>query len=245
MAQGKVSMITSMFNCADYIDEFMDNMMSQTIFSDSELVIIDANKENEKHFVQEYLDKYSNIKYFHFSDFGLPSDPGVYGCWNLGIKNSTGTFITNANLDDRRSKQAIEIQRDNLLSNPDIDLVYYRTLETDKPNESFEDNSATMEFPCVDFCFESLMSVNSPHCQPMWRKSLHEKFGFFNESLMSAADYEMWLRAAKGGSKMKKIDQVLGLYYRNPEGVSSGSKTLQKAIREVNQVRNQYIPSYI
>ena len=245
MASEKVSLITSMFNCKDYIESFMQNMTSQTVFVDSELILIDANQTNEKHLVEPYLQDYPNIRYFHFSDFGLSSDPGVYGCWNLAIKKSTGTLLTNANLDDSRSINAIEIQREYLSSNPDIDLVYYRTLETEKANETFENNSADKEFPCLEHSFASLMSVNSPHCQPMWRKSLHDRFGLFNETLMSAGDYEMWLRATERGSRMQKIDQVLGLYYRNPDGISSGSKTIGRATHEVHQVKKQYSPSYI
>ena len=223
----------------------MDNMISQTAFSECELILVDANPVSEKKFVSDFLLEFKNIKYFHISDFGLSNDPGVYGCWNLAIKNSSNPLITNANLDDRRSNLAIETQKKELENNNFVDLVYYRTLETEKPDETFENNSADKEFPCLNHSFDSLMAVNSPHCQPMWRRALHDKIGFFNETLMSAADYDMWLRATHAGSYMKKIDQVLGLYYRNPEGVSSRSETLQKALFEVQQVRNQYKKSYI
>lgn len=245
MSSPSISIITSMFNSENYIDRFMDNVISQTDFDQSELILIDANKDSEKRFVSNYIKKHQNIKHFHISDFNLTKDPGVYGCWNLGIQNSSGEFITNMNLDDSRSHVALEKQRECLNSNPEIDLVYYRTLETSEPNENFYKNSAKKEFPCFDHCYDFLLKVNSPHCQPMWRRSLHDRFGFFNETLMSAGDYDMWLRAASRGSKMKKIDEVLGLYYRNPDGISSGSKTLSKAIFEVNQIKKQYSKSYI
>jgi len=121
-----------------------------------------------------------------------------------------------------------------------IDLVYYRTLETDLPNETTENNSAKTEFPCIDFSFDNLIRVNSPHCQPMWRKSIHERFGYFNESLKFAADYDMWLRAAERGANMQRINEILGLYYRNPQGISSKEETLMDAVQEVNQLKMQY-----
>lgn len=244
MENPKVSIITSMFNSESYIENFMKNVLSQDMFEDCELILIDANPSSERAFVDEYLNKYKNIKHFHISEFNLTKDPGVYGCWNLAIKQSKGNFITNMNLDDSRSSLALSKQKDILNTNPEIDLVYYRTLETDKPNETFGNNTAEKEFPCWEYCFDYLLQVNSPHCQPMWRKSIHDRFGFFNETLMSAGDYEMWLRAGKEGAKMKKIDEVLGLYFRNPEGVSTGSKTLQKALYEVQQVKKQYMKSY-
>jgi len=245
MDKGKVSIITSMFNSEDYIKEFMDNVIHQTAFKDCELILVDANKTREDRFIDKELSNHSNIKYFHIEDFGLHEDPGVYGCWNLAIKNSSGEFITNMNLDDSRCETAISEQRSSLMSSPEIDLVYYRTLETKIKGETFKNNTTDKEFPCLDHCLNSLRIINSPHCQPMWRRSIHDRFGMFNDSLMSAGDYEMWLRSVDGGAKMKKIDKVLGLYFRNPDGVSTSSKTLQKALFEVNQVKNQYSRSYI
>ena len=235
-----ISLITSMFNTEEFIDSFMENILEQTVFHKCELIIIDANKEPEKHLVENYL-KYENIKYNHISDFGFSKDPGVYGCWNLAIKNALGKYITNANVDDRRAKNAIEKQFNLLEKKEYIDLVYYRTLETDLPNETTENNSAKTEFPCIDFSFDNLIRVNSPHCQPMWRKSIHERFGYFNESLKFAADYDMWLRAAERGANMQRINEILGLYYRNPQGISSKEETLMDAIREVNQLKMQYL----
>ena len=63
--------------------------------------------------------------------------------------------------------------------------------------------------------------VNMPHASPMWRKTIHEKYGEFDESFRSAGDWEMWLRAASQGSQFKKIDGTLGLYYFNPTGIST------------------------
>lgn len=235
-----ISLITSLFNSKEYIEGFMENMIKQTIFDQCELFIVDANKKKEKHLLKKYL-KYKNIKYTHISDFGLKKDPGVYGCWNLGIKNCQGQYVTNTNIDDRRAHNALQKQFELLESKSYIDLVYYRTLETDKPNENFLSNSAKKEFPCIDFSLENLLRVNSPHCQPMWRKSIHDKYGYFNETLKYAADYDMWLRAADEGSQMYKINETLGLYYRNPNGISSNEDNLAEAIAEVNILKMQYL----
>ena len=241
----RVSIITSMFNGGAYIERFMEDATSQSIFDQCELVIVDANINPEKHLLDKYIKEYPNITYYHLSDLGKTKDPGVYGCWNLAIKNSSSEFVTNMNLDDSRCKSALSHQVEELQSDPDLDLVYYRTLETESPGESFDSNTATREFPCLEHSFSSLLAVNSPHCQPMWRRSIHEKYGFFNETLMSAGDYDMWLRASSSGARMKKIDKVLGLYFRNPDGISSGKKTLDKALYEVHQVKNQYRSSYV
>ena len=60
-------------------------------------------------------------------------------------------------------------------------------------------------------------SHNLPHCMPMWRKSLHERYGLFNPwDFAAIADWEFWLRCAAGGARFMLLRERLGLYYRNP-----------------------------
>ena len=79
---------------------------------------------------------------------------------------------------------------------------------------------------------------------PMWRRSVHNKYGHFNEKYATAADADLWLKAAKKGSKMKKIDDIVGIYYHNPKGRSSDPATLQKMVDEVTKMRQIYEPTY-
>lgn len=79
---------------------------------------------------------------------------------------------------------------------------------------------------------------------PMWRRSVHDKYGYFNEKYATAADADLWLKAAKEGSKMKKIDDIVGIYYHNPKGRSSDPDTLQKMVDEVTKMRQIYEPTY-
>jgi glycosyltransferase involved in cell wall biosynthesis len=57
----------------------------------------------------------------------------------------------------------------------------------------------------------------------MWRKSLHDEFGGFDETLTCAADWDFWLKAAQKYN-FKHIPETLGLYYRNENGIEHGRK---------------------
>ena len=104
MNNPRVSIITSLYKGDDHIKEFLDNMVSQTYFDRCELVIVDgASPDNERSTIEEYMEKHNNISYHR-----LDVDPGIYGCWNKAIEHSSGEYITNANLDDRRSNIQIE-----------------------------------------------------------------------------------------------------------------------------------------
>jgi len=234
----EISIITSLFKGGDFIEPFLYDITNQSVFDECELLIIGGNsphKKIEEYYIKQFQHKFGNISYCP-----LPEDPGIYGVWNVGVNNSSGKYLTNANIDDRKHKQNLEIMRNELDANPEIDLVYAENLETHRPNETFENNSAQMKFPSLPFSVENMFQVNSPHNNPMWRRSLHHRFGLFDASYRSAGDYELWLRAATQGAKFKKIELALGLYYRNPEGISSKKEYIDYNIQEFNEIKEKF-----
>jgi len=214
----KVSIITSVYDGDEYIRPFLEDITRQSIFDQCELILINADSPgNEESVIKEYLEKHDNIVYEK-----LDTDPGIYGTWNYGLNLATGDYITNANLDDRKAINSLEKHARELYLDSSVDLVYGDMLITDNPNETFENNSSGgKKYTFPHFSFESLKMVNMPHASPMWRKSIHEENGLFDEKYRSAGDWEMWLRAAANGSVFKKMDDVVGLYYFNPTGVST------------------------
>jgi hypothetical protein len=216
----KISIITSVYDGDEYIDQFMEDITRQTIFEEKcELILVNANSPgNEKEKIEKWLEKYpENIKYFE-----LDEDPGIYGTWNFGIEASTGEFITNANLDDRKAPNSLERHAKELVLNPKVDLVYADSYITHKPNETYESNSSEgKKYNFEKFSKDAMLRGNQPHNNPMWRRSIHDKHGLFNSDYKSAGDWEFFLRSAFGGSEFKKINGVYGLYYFNPKGIST------------------------
>jgi glycosyltransferase involved in cell wall biosynthesis len=229
----KVSILTSVYKGDEYIEHFMEDITSQTYFDNCELVLINCNSPgNEDSVIEKYMNKYpDNIKYVK-----LDEDPGVYGAWNKAIEMSTGEYVTNANLDDRRSTFHIEQSVKHLINNNDVDLIYGPTLMTEAKNETFENNSSNGSiYPVFEFSPENMVKC-LPGCMPVWRKSMHDKSGLFDENLKYAGDWDMWLRAVKDGSKFLKIDEILGLYYLNPEGLSTNSEKENERFKEEKEI---------
>lgn len=238
-----VSIITSIWDGDEFIKEFLEDITRQTLFDKCELILINADSPgNEDPIIKKYIAHYPNIRYLKLS-----KDPGIYGVWNIGIKMAEGEFITNANLDDRRDPRLIELHVAALQAMPDIDLVYSGYFITSYPNETFENNRYSW---IVDDLLEPFTPQNMYKClpgpQPTWRKSLHERYGYFDDSFLSCGDWEMWNRAVSQGAKFLKIPGARGLIYQNPKGLSTdqdSKKSLQRQ-KEQNRIILQYSPMW-
>ena len=232
-----VSIITSVFRGEKFIDGFMEDITRQSYFPKCELIMVDCNEGKstyERDVIQSYQKKYPNIHYHC-----LEKDPGVYGAWNYAISHSNGDYITNANLDDRRSYNAIELCYLFAKQNPSKDLVYPCFLVTDKPNENFYITRTRQVFNTMEFSKQN-MRYCPPGCMPLWKKSLHEKNGMFNEKYTSAGDLEFWLRCVKSGSEFIRLNVLLGLYYFNPQGLSTSPENHSRKTKEEKEVFDQY-----
>jgi glycosyltransferase involved in cell wall biosynthesis len=216
----KISLVTSIFKADEYIEQFMDDITRQTIFKDKcEWIIINPNSPgNEEEVIKRYIKKYpDNIVYKR-----LDYDPGIYDTWNMGIQMATGEYVTNANADDRKAINSIVEHAKALYQNPEIDLVYADSYIAKESNKRWEDIKPDWQkYNFEQFSLEAMLRGNPPHNNPMWRKTIHDKNGYFDQKYKSAGDWDFWLRCAFNDSKFMKINDTLGVYYFNPVGMST------------------------
>ena len=237
----KISLITSVFDASEHIEQLMEDVTRQTIFEEKcEWIILNVNPKGnnrEEEIILKYAEKYpNNIVYKR-----LPTDPGVYGVWNEAIKMSTGEFVTNINCDDRRSPNGLEIQAKYLTICPDIDLVYNDSYISRQSNTRWEDLKPGSErYHFEPFSKEAMLRGNQPHNNPMWRKNLHDKYGFFEAKYRSAGDWEFFLRCTMSGAKFKKINDILGVYYFNPRGISTNIENTEWKEKEEKEIFTKY-----
>jgi hypothetical protein len=230
----RASIITSIFKGGKFIDSFLTDIKRQSIFHECEFLLLNAHSpDNEISAIEPYL-SFNNIKYINIGKCS------VYEAWNKGIELSSSDLLSNWNLDDRRSYNSLQKQVEFLESNLDSDVCYGQTIVSYKENEIFEYCESKTIHPALDGTFENQLIHNSPHCLPVWKKSIHDRFGVFDINYFSGADYDMWFRVLKGGGKLSKMNIISGLYYRNPSGISSDKNTLQKAMDEVFSIRKKY-----
>ena len=230
----RVSALVSTYNAESFIDGCLYDLISQSLYKEGELeiIVIDAcSEENEKDVVEGYQGYYDNIVYVR-----TEKRETLYASWNRAIKLAKGRYLTSANTDDRHRNDALELMADYLDDNLDIALIYPAQIDTSVPNEQFDSTTSSTVLDWPTYSYEEL----ERHCiigsQPMWRRSLHDHYGMFRDSFVSAGDYEFWLRVGKHET-FYKYPEVIGLYYRNPKGIEHGG---QKSKEEAIQIWKEY-----
>lgn len=232
----RCSLFCSFYNSSEFIKGYIENVYEQSIYKNIEFIFLDCNSPgNEIDFIQPHLSQ-PNIKYFK-----LDKDPGLYSAWNMAIKLCNAPIIGNWNIDDRKNKDGVEILLKQFERDPMLDIVYGLTYISRTANERYIDNSFNEIYPCLPHSLSNLIRNNSPHCMPLWKKSIHDRVGYFDESYKTASDGDLWLRCAVSGYKIKMVNHPVGLYYENPKGRSTNPETLQEMVQEVNAMRSKYI----
>lgn len=232
----KISIITSIYKGKIFIEHFLQEITKQTIFNKCELILINANSpENEEEVIKIYLKKYKNIIYKK-----LKKRVTIYKAWNEAIKLSSGEYLTNINLDDRIDPKCYEIYAHELDKDQSIDLVYSDGYQTNLINKSFAPHPRIGTIYKPEFSKKNLKNNCLPSFNPMWKKSLHNKYGLFNEKFTIAGDWEFWIRIAKNNIKFKKIFGVYGLSYHNPLGLSTNINTVTILEKEKAFIRQKH-----
>ena len=238
----KISLITSVFDAEEHIEQLMEDVTRQSIFEQKcEWIILNANpkgKDVEEEVIKKYVEKYpNNIIYKR-----LKKDPGVYGVWNKAIKMSSGEYITNINCDDRRAPHGLETQAKLLVSHPEVALIYNDSYVVNEPNIMWENiESTNQRYNFEQFSKDAMLRSNLPHNNPMWRKALHDANGYFDEACFSAGDWEFWLRCAFNDTIFMKAPNLLGVYYFNPQGISTNKETEEKKRTEEKAIFLKYL----
>jgi|GEM_PF-1751883 len=229
-----VSAIVSAYKSEKYLRGCLEDLENQTISDRLEIIVIDsASPQNERMIVEEFRKKYDNIIYVRTSNRET-----VYGAWNRGVRLARGRYITNANTDDRHRKDAFEVMVGVLEENPDVALVYADCWITRCENETFDKFTNAGQFVWQEFSRSFLANKGcfvGP--QPMWRKEIHEKYGFFDSTFVAAGDYEFWMRIAIK-EKFKHIPEKLGLYLDAPSSVEHSNQ--DRGMVEIQIARDRY-----
>lgn len=229
----RIAAIVSAYYAEKYIEGRIIDLVKQTI--PVEIVVV-CQENSQEYKIAERV-KFNVDCLVH--TVTTEDIPTVYRAWNLGIKgilSSTVEYITNANADDRLRERALQEMVRTLDGAPSFCLCYGNqdvVEEIDgKPVSKFEWGTGGMD------TMGNLLKSCFIGPQPVWRRSLHTKHGYFDESYQVTGDYEFWLRLAAAGESFYHFGGTVGYYLRHRD--SREHREPLRTVWETARARSKY-----
>ncbi|MDT8853516.1 hypothetical protein RNZ50_00410 [Paracoccaceae bacterium Fryx2] len=222
------TLITSVFRSDPFIRGFINNSLALEGYDRlvDHIFLVAKLSETEVAAFADLLGRQRNaLVLWH------QTDPGLYACWNAGIRMAGRTYVSNANVDDLRDPaQVVTLIRDLEMHpealvaatamNPFHDYPADGTLPAERL-AWYGDRAGYFGF--FDLAYLSgdtppaLVPHNMPHCMPMWRRSLHDRYGWFDEPRFGTfADWAFWLKVLRDGGSGWLEREALSFYLVNP-----------------------------
>jgi hypothetical protein len=207
----KITVMISTYNAGEWIKNRLDNLMDLTNLAKCEIWCVNANSPDQRD--HDIPSQYSNIKYIK-----LTKRKPLYTVWNHIIKNSDSDYITNANADDLVSPDCYAKLAEILDNHPEVGFAYPSWSVTQEANQKWD--SLKADRTGQPGHFNGDINKSGVGHFPMWRRSLHEKYGYFDDEFKALADADWWMRCYYNNVRFKWLDEYLACYlYRNGENL--------------------------
>jgi glycosyltransferase involved in cell wall biosynthesis len=201
-----VSVVIPTYNCERFIAEAVESVRRQE-YEPSEIIIVDDGSTDGTLSCVKGLGE--DIRYVY------QANKGPAAARNRGITMSRGEVIAFLDADDYWPANKLKIQMERMNGNPEIEVVLGRIKCTGLLTEEdrkirFESADNTM----ISICLGS----------GVFRKSVFDRVGLFDESLRHYEDHDWFLRAREKYISMIILSDVT-LYNRRNEYSMSQRKT--------------------
>ena len=179
----KISLITPSYNSAATIQDTIDCILGQS-YPNVEYIIVDGQSKDETvSIIQSYGGK--------ISKWVSESDKGLYDAMNKGISMATGDVVGILNSDDFYSHDKVLEKVVQAFEQHQVDVVYgdlqyVHEVDTKRIVRYWKSGKYRRQ--------NFLYGWMPPHPTFFVKREFYEKFGLFDLSFRSAADYELMLR---------------------------------------------------
>lgn len=216
----EVTVIVSLYKSDKYLDVFLYNLRSQSVFTKLEVIfVLVQGSQFEVNILTNFCRYFENANLVEVN-----KRINLYQAWNMAISNSSAPLITNMNVDDYRREDSIEIQMSCFNQNPSISVVYQDIffIHDHRLNwKGIEEFGTRTNLPPVNLTDLIKFRLNSPHNAPMWKRSLHDELGLFDEIYASAGDFDFWIRCVLANKFFTKSSSTHVAYLINEDGIST------------------------
>lgn len=208
-----ISVIIPVYNGAKFLSEAVACVLAQN-YPALEIIIVDDGSTDQ---IQEVIAQLSaDVRFFHQDNEGPSS------ARNRGIKDASGDFIAFLDVDDLWPENNLECLMDNLLSNPELDVVhgYAQVMNYNKILKVYEYIGNPKE------SFSYYIGAG------LYRYRAFERIGLFDTELKFAEDTDWFNRATEAKLCIERLQNVTLNVRRH-----GGNMTAGKSLLELNALR--------
>jgi glycosyltransferase involved in cell wall biosynthesis len=200
----RVSAVIATYNTARYVGEAVESVLQQSM-DDLELVVVDDGSTDDTPAVISKFKSDPRLRYVRQDNGGQASAK------NRGIAESSAPLIGFCDADDAWHPRKLELQLP-AFDRPEVGVVYsnaQRFVETPDGRRFVPRRIVPRETGKVT---EALFVYNFvPFGTAMFRRSLVDRWGAFNESYRMGIDWDLWLRLSLH-CEFAYVDEVVCLY---------------------------------
>lgn len=217
-----VSVVVPVYNGERFVGECLDSLSAQT-YRPLEIIIADDGS----------TDRSAEIAEQHTALPIVLREPHrcAPAVRNAGIRRATGEYVAFCDVDDLWTTDKIQKQVAIFEAQQEVGFVFTDYARVDAKGENLRYRKVgrlEKAFNKSDQ-FASLVLRNSvPTSTVMLRRSLFERIGFFDETMRIADDWDLWIRVAKSGTRMHRINEVLMHYRLHGQNISSKIETIHR-----------------
>ncbi len=186
----KVSIVIPVFNGSDYLSQAIDSALAQT-YQNTEIIIVNDGSEDNEATEQICLSFGDKIRYY------TKMNGGVASALNLAIGKMTGEYFSWLSHDDLYYPEKLEVQINALADQDRLKTVLYSDYATFGADPDKIREIRMPATPPEQFRYSITVNNFLHGCTLLVPKTAFEECGFFDESLRTTQDYDLWFRMAE------------------------------------------------
>ena len=217
--QPRVSFIVLSYNYESHILKTIQSILDQT-FSDFEIVVIDdASSDHSCEAVRSFGDPRIHL---YVNERNL----GGAASYNRAVALCRGEYLVNLDADDWIDCRKTEVQLRAFGQDPLLDIlgtyVSYVDVEGNRHPQSAKYEAWTNRPHDLNLVSSWIASNFLCRSSTMLRRSVHERIGLDEPTMVRAPDYELWTRALSKGCRFGVIREPLTFYRLHSRSVTHG-----------------------
>jgi len=194
----RITLVTPSYQHARFLERTLRSVLDQN-YPNLEYLVLDGGSTDG---TVEILRKYeSRLSYWHSE-----KDAGQSAAINSGLRRARGDVVGWLNSDDTLAPGALWQIAERYARDPELELLYGHTWLIDEHDRTLR-RLVSVQTNADELTLYTPNLFSQPGTT--WRRHLHDRIGFLDESLQYTMDCDFWIRAARQ-SKMRCMPVHLG-----------------------------------